>query len=186
MGDLMLSRLGLAIAATLLLVMSVAALRAAELTASDYDYLHSRYGLAQDSDVLKNMASPERRRLHEIIYNFRQDPASRDEMVRGELYESYERQCDAWALGHNGQRCALAPDKTVAAGQQVADRNCNLCHRFGRSMSPSFFQLAQKRRWDEKDVRLALSHTHNMVPLTLPETEYGDLAAYINSFRQAE
>lgn len=180
------SRLGLAIAAVVLLIASFASLRAAELTTSDYQYLLSKYGLARDSDILKNMAPAERWRLHDVIYNFRQDSANRDEAVRGELYESYERQCDAWAVDHNGQRCALAPDKTVAAGQQVADRNCNLCHRFGRSMSPSFFQLAQKRRWDANGVKLALSHTHDMVPLTLPETEYGDLAAYINSFRRAE
>lgn len=178
----MLSRLRTIFLAIVLMAAPLGMAGAAELTANDYRYLGGEYGLTSDSDLVAHMTPAERQRLHGIIETFRLDPAGRDEAVRGELYDDYERQCDAWALDHQGKHCAPVNGETVEAGREVAEGNCNLCHRFGRSMSPSFFQLAKRRRWDADSVRLALSHTHNMVPVRLPETEYGDLAAYINSF----
>ena len=48
---------------------------------------------------------------------------------------------------------------------------------------PSFFRLAGQRKWDARSMARALGHSHDMVPVALPDVERDRLAAYINSFR---
>lgn len=166
-----------------LLLGSTGLAMAAELTPADYRYLLSEYGLAHDSDVLTGMTQAERTRLHGLIYDLRNDRTRRDDVVRNRLYDAYARECRAWAQGHNGEDCPPASDRTVEPGKQIADRICNQCHLFGSGMAPSFFSLARQKQWDANGVASALGHSHDMVPITLPDEERDRLAAYINSFR---
>jgi len=172
--------MGFAIA---LLLASTGLAMADELTPNDYRYLLSAFGLARDSDVLTTMTPVERTRLHDLVYGLRNDQARRDDAVRSQLYNAYARECEAWALEHSGEDCPPARDKTVEPGKQIADRICNQCHLFGGGMAPSFFRLARQRNWRASDVAHALAHSHDMVPITLPDEERDRLAAYINSFR---
>ena len=156
---------------------------AADLTPTDYRYLQSEYGLARGSDVLTSMSPVEQTRLHNLIDRLRNDPARRDDAVRRQLYDAYTQECGAWAIDHGGEDCPPPRDRAVEPGKRIADRICNQCHLFGSGMAPSFFKLARKKPWDAKSVASALGHSHDMVPITLPDDEGDSLAAYINSFK---
>jgi hypothetical protein len=169
--------------AVALLLVSTSLATAAELTPDDYSYLLSEYGLARGSEVLTTMTPVERTRLHDLIYGLRRDQPRRDDAVRNQLYDAYTRECEAWAQDHSGEDCPPARDRTVEPGKQIADRICNQCHLFGSGMAPSFFKLARQRKWDAKSMASALGHSHDMVPVALPDVERDRLAAYINSFR---
>lgn len=166
-----------------LLVASTGFAIAAELTPADRHYLQSEYGLAGGSDVLSRMTAGERKRLHDLITGLRSDHARRDDAVRSQLYDAYTRECQAWAQGHGGEDCPPTREKTAEPGKQIADRLCNQCHLFGSGMAPSFFKLAAKRHWDAGIVANALAHSHDMVPIALPDEERAKLAIYINSFK---
>jgi hypothetical protein len=172
--------IGFAIA---LLLASAGIVMAAELTPADYRYLLSECGLAQDSELLASLAPGEKTQLHDVIYGLRREGDRRDEAVRSRLYEAYARLCQAWAQGHTGEDCPPARDETIEPGKQIADRICNQCHLFGSGMAPPFFKLARQGEWDAKSVENALGHSHDMVPIALPEAERERLAAYINSLR---
>jgi hypothetical protein len=169
--------------ALVLLLASTGIAIAAELTTEDYGYLQSEFGLARNNDILGTMTPVERTRLHNLIHGLKSDRNLRDDEVKGQLYDTYMRECTAWAEAHRGEDCAPASDRTVEPGKQIADRICNLCHLFGSGMAPSFFRLAKQRAWDAKSVAGALGHSHDMVPIALPADDNDKLAAYINSFR---
>ena len=129
------------------------------------------------------MTPVERTRLHDLISGLRNDPTRRDDAVKSQLYDAYTRECDAWAPEHSGEACPPARDRTVEPGKQIADRSCNQCHLFGSGMAPPFAKLARQRKWDASSVGGALTHSHDMLPISLPDEERARLAAYINSFR---
>jgi hypothetical protein len=166
-----------------LLLASTGLAMADELTTDDHRYLQSEYGLTRDSDVFTRMTPIERTGLHELINGLRNDRARRDGAVKNWLYDAYTRECMAWAHEHSGEDCPRASDRTVEPGKQIADRICNVCHLFGSGLAPSFFRLAKQTEWDAKSVENALAHSHDMVPIALPDQERDRLAAYINSFR---
>jgi hypothetical protein len=180
--DTYIPRISLKLVAAFLIATTSLAM-AAEPTEGDYRQLREDYGLARDGDVLGGLTPAERAALHEALRPVGRDRADRDDAVRRVLYEAYARECDAWAERHPGEACQPAADPAARPGKAIADRDCNQCHRFGSGMAPSFFQLAKRRVWSADALGLALRHSHDMVPVALPDDARETLAAYIGSLR---
>lgn len=167
----------------LLFCASTALAMAAALTRDDDRYLQATYGIKPGNEVVADMTPAERAQLHDLIHGLRRDPTRREIAVQHFLFDAYRRECDAWARDHQGEECRPAQDAAAAPGKEIADRICNLCHLFGSGMAPSFFRLAQRQEWDAAAIAAALAHSHDMVPISLPQEERDALARYINSLR---
>ena len=167
--------------ASVVLLASTGIAVAAGLSPDDYRYLSSKFGVAQQGDVLSGLTAAEQSDLHRVISSMKN--SQEDDAVRDRLYAAHARECDAWGQAHGISGCGPAKDPAAEPGKEVADRICNDCHLFGTRMAPPFFRVAQQRTWDTDTVGRALQHSHDMVPINLPPEERAGLAAYINSFR---
>src|SRR5271169_814590 len=83
---------------------------AEDLTAQDFQYLQSVYGLFSGSAVIAELSANEQRALHSAIDELKTYPEGRDRQVRRYLSLVYGRECRRWAIGHSGQNCSPAAD----------------------------------------------------------------------------
>lgn len=172
--------------ASFLVFAAIAGAGAAELTDSDYAYLHDNYGLGRDSGGLAGLQPEEAARLHALINDpdYRSRPAVRDDNVARYLYEV--ETCVTWKPPQEGAPCPRAfrsSDPAVAHGYQLAERNCLFCHLTGTTVAPSFYKLSRRGGWDATRIAQAISHGHAMSPITLQPDEIRDLAAYISALK---
>lgn len=172
----------LAVAVTMI---AASAALAAALTDSDDRYLRGEYGLAPDSDTIRDLNADEQARLHDLINDpaLKAYPYIRDHNVADFLFEAHMRQCSVWALSHGGPQCPPTFEASAEPGKEIADRQCNACHFFGTTDAPSFLKLAREGKLDEQGLADALEHGHTMSPITLEPAEIRELIIYIRSLK---
>jgi hypothetical protein len=153
------------------------------LTAGDFQYLQTRYGIGPSSSVLDQLTPNEAQSLHSAIDDLKNYPAGRDREVQSYLALVYGRECTRWERGHPGQPCKPPADSALAQGAALSDRYCAECHLFGTETAPSFHRMAGQREWNSHKVSHALQHSPEMVPVQLTPAQLDQVAAYINSLR---
>lgn len=173
------------ILAAAVMIMVASAALAASLTQSDHRYLRDEYGLAPDSELIKDLSAAEQAKLHDLINDpaLKAYPATRDNNVADFLFEAYMRECSAWALSHGGPQCPPTSDASAEPGKEIADRQCNACHLFGTTNAPSFRKLAREGKLTEQGLADALGHGHEMSPIALPPAQIKALMVYIQSLK---
>ena len=167
------------------LLLAAAAAWAASLGDEEYRYLHDRFALSPNSELLRSMTPQEQGRLHDLIDDraFRDRPNTRDWTVADFLYDAYVRQCSVWALSNTAPQCPPAANAASQPGKEIADRQCNACHLFGTAEAPAFFKLARAEALSAQQLTDALLHGHQMSPISLSASEVGALLVYIRSLK---
>ena len=172
----------IALAVALAMLTLARAACADALTQDDLQYLQKLLGLTPQSAVLTELTPNEQQSLHSAIDELKTYPEGQARQVKRYLALVYPRECKRWAIGHPGQNCSPASDSAVEPGKEISDKLCASCHLFGTD-GQSFHEMANAKDWNPHKVEHALHHTQGMVPLKLTQEMLGQLATYINSFK---
>lgn len=157
---------------------------AATLTDNDYRYLRAHWGLDRNGEVAKALTAAEQAKLHELINDpsYRDNPQAIENHVGDYLFKI--ETCFTWVESHpSSEPCPRAADIGALPGKKVADRYCNACHLTGTAEARSFFRLSEQGGWTERRLAAVVASGHYMSPITLSESELGELAAYIASLK---
>ena len=172
------------ILAAIMTILAAAAL-AAGLAPPDQRYLLDKFGLASDSEVLKDLTADEQTKLHNLINDplLKEYPFTRDDNVADFLFAAHMRECSVWASTHGEPACPPTADAQAEPGKEIADRQCNACHLFGTMDAPSFVALARAGKLSEQGLADALAHGHRMSPIRLESRQIAALLTYIRSLK---